>query len=77
MAVSQLLFKLSIRASNGSHKLLNVIKNPVTDYLPPNSHITLLSVTGRLVHTPEYIKTLPDTGSPAVFVAGAMAHGKV
>ena len=73
----QLLFKLSIRASNGSHKLLNVIKNPVTDHLPPNCHITLLSVTGRLVHLPEYIPKLPETGSPAVFVAGAMAHGKV
>jgi len=73
----QLLFKLSIRASNGAHKLLSVIKNPVTDHLPPNCHITLLSVTGRLVHLPEFIPSLPQTGSPAVFVVGAMAHGKV
>ena len=73
----QLLFKLSIRASNGSHKLLNVVKNPITDHLPPNCHITLMSVTGRLVHLPEYIPALPQNGSPAVFVAGAMAHGKV
>lgn len=30
----QLLHKLSIRSVNGSEKLLRVIKNPVTDYLP-------------------------------------------
>jgi rRNA small subunit pseudouridine methyltransferase Nep1 len=52
--MAQLLFKLSIRASNGPHKLLNVIKNPVTAHLPPNCRIHLLSVTGRLVSIPEY-----------------------
>lgn len=30
----QLLHKLSIRAVNGSEKLLKVIKNPITDHLP-------------------------------------------
>lgn len=72
----QLLFKLSIRASNGPHKLLSVIKNPVTDHLPPNCRKVLLSVTGRLVSTPEFVKTLPQDG-PTVFIVGAMAHGKV
>lgn len=43
----QLLHKLSIRAANGPHKLLKVIKNPIIDHLPPNARITLLSVTGR------------------------------
>lgn len=43
----QLLHKLSIRAANGPHKLLKVIKNPIVDHLPPNARITLLSVTGR------------------------------
>ena len=77
--MAQLLFKLSIRASNGPHKLLKVIKNPVTDHLPPNARIVLLSVTGRLTSMPEYVPTLPDTskGETVVFVAGAMAHGKV
>ena len=74
--MTQLLFKLSIRASNGPHKLLKVIKNPVTDHLPPNAHIYLLSVTGRLVSMPKIVPTLPSDG-PVVFVAGAMAHGKV
>ena len=75
--MTQLLFKLSIRASNGPTKLLNVIKNPVTDHLPPNSRIVLLSVTGRLVSMPELVPTLPTKDGPVVFVCGAMAHGKV
>lgn len=74
--MAQLLHKLSIRASNGPHKLLNVIKNPVTDHLPPDCRIVLLSVTGRLTSMADLIKTLPDD-RPIVFVAGAMAHGKV
>ena len=76
----QLLFKLSIRAANGTAKLLNVIKNPVTDHLPPNSRVVLLSVSGRLVSLPEFLPTLPGVGpggAPTVFVVGAMAHGKV
>lgn len=71
----QLLHKLSIRAANGPHKLLKVIKNPVTDHLPPNARTILLSVTGRLVSVPKYIPTLPDD-VPHVYVAGALAHGK-
>ena len=32
----QLLHKLSIRSDDGPQKLFRVIKNPVTDYLPPD-----------------------------------------
>uniref|UniRef100_A0A7S4EY60 Ribosomal RNA small subunit methyltransferase NEP1 n=1 Tax=Chrysotila carterae TaxID=13221 RepID=A0A7S4EY60_CHRCT len=74
--MTQLLFKLSIRASNGPQKLLKVIKNPVTDHLPPNARIICMSVTGKLVSLAEYIPSLPKD-CPIVFVAGAMAHGKV
>lgn len=74
--MTQLLFKLSIRASNGPQKLLNVIKNPITDHLPAGARIHLLSVQGRLASLPQLVPTLPD-GEPVVFVAGAMAHGKV
>ncbi|KYR02053.1 putative ribosome biogenesis protein [Tieghemostelium lacteum] len=35
----QLLNKLSIRATNGPDKLFKIIKNPVTDYLPPGCKI--------------------------------------
>jgi rRNA small subunit pseudouridine methyltransferase Nep1 len=75
--MAQLLFKLSIRASNGPTKLLKVIKNPVTDHLPAGSRIHLLSVTGRLASLPELVPKLPKGKGPAVFVCGAMAHGKV
>lgn len=75
--MQQLLHKLSIRASNGPTKLLNVIKNPITDHLPPNARIHLLSVTGKLTSLPELVPTLPGGKEPVVFVAGAMAHGKV
>merc|ERR1712166_558538 len=71
----QLLHKLSIRAANGPHKLLKVIKNPIVDHLPPNARITLLSVTGRLVSVPKFIPSLPDDVTH-VYVAGALAHGK-
>ena len=75
--MAQLLFKLSIRASNGPHKLLKVIKNPITDHLPPNARVHLLSVTGALTSLPEFVPKLPGGSEPVVFVAGAMAHGKV
>ena len=80
--MTQLLFKLSIRASNGSAKLLKVIKNPVTDHLPPNARICLLSVTGALTKMSDFVAKLPKGPggkglAPVVFVAGAMAHGKV
>jgi len=72
----QLLHKLSIRAANGPHKLLKVIKNPITDHIPPNSRIVSMSVQGRLVSVPKFIPTLP-ADVPHVYVAGAFAHGKV
>ena len=74
--MTQLLFKLSIRASNGPHKLLKVVKNPVTDHLPPNCRLVSLSYGGRLVSLPQYVPALPQD-VPIVFVAGAMAHGSV
>ena len=37
--MTQLLFKLSIRASNGPTKLLKVVKNPVTDPGGKNEHL--------------------------------------
>lgn len=33
----QLLHTLKIRSSDGNHTLLNVIKNPITKYLPANT----------------------------------------
>ncbi|KAF8350976.1 nucleolar essential protein 1 [Amanita rubescens] len=75
LMIVQLLHKLSIRGVNGPEKLLKVIKNPITDHLPPNTFKITLSgdaPTKRLSH---YLPTLPATHSIAVSV-GAMARGK-
>lgn len=71
----QLLHKLSIRGVNGPEKLLKVIKNPVTDHLPVNTIKLTLSGDSPTVRLSQYLPTLPETHSVAVFV-GAMARGK-
>ncbi|EIN04371.1 Nep1-domain-containing protein [Punctularia strigosozonata HHB-11173 SS5] len=71
----QLLHKLSIRGVNGPEKLLKVIKNPVTDHLPVNTIKLTLSGDAKTVRLSEYLRTLPETHSIAIFV-GAMARGK-
>ncbi|KAG8891838.1 Ribosomal RNA small subunit methyltransferase mra1 [Tulasnella sp. 403] len=71
----QLLQTMSIRGVNGSEKLLKVIKNPVTDHFPPNTYKITLSGDAQTVRVSEYLQTLPETHSIAVFV-GAMARGK-
>ncbi|KAG8927023.1 18S rRNA pseudouridine methyltransferase [Tulasnella sp. 418] len=70
----QLLHTLSIRGVSGSEKLLKVIKNPVTDHFPVNTYKITLSGDAPTVRLSEYLPTLPQTHSIAVFV-GAMARG--
>ncbi|KAK9824214.1 hypothetical protein WJX72_008575 [[Myrmecia] bisecta] len=73
----QLLQKLSIRATNASDKLLKVIKGPVTLHLPPNSRRVGFSHSApNIVTLKDFVTTLP-ADTPAVFVVGAMAHGKI
>ena len=71
----QLLHKLSIRGVQGSEKLLRVIKNPVTDHFPPNTHKITLSFDSPVQRLSSYLPTIPENHSIAVFV-GAMAHGQ-
>ncbi|CAL1701896.1 unnamed protein product [Somion occarium] len=71
----QLLHKLSIRGVNGPEKLLKVIKNPITDHLPPNTIKLTLSGDSPTMRLSKYLPTLPETHNIAVFV-GAMARGK-
>ncbi|XP_038702168.1 ribosomal RNA small subunit methyltransferase nep-1-like [Tripterygium wilfordii] len=73
----QLLQKLSITAASNREKLLRVIKNPVTQYLPLNSRKTGLSYSSeKLVDIQKYVATISDD-MDLVFVVGAMAHGKI
>ncbi|KAG7088621.1 hypothetical protein E1B28_012594 [Marasmius oreades] len=71
----QLLHKLSIRGVNGSEKLLKVVKNPVVDHFPPNTHKITLSGDAPIRRLSTYLPTIPETHNIAVFV-GAMARGK-
>ena len=58
----------------GSEKLLKVIKNPITDHLPVNSHKITFSFDAEPRKLTDYFKTIPDTHSIVVFI-GAMASG--
>ncbi|XP_054724438.1 ribosomal RNA small subunit methyltransferase NEP1-like [Uloborus diversus] len=70
----QLLFKLTIRAADGNHRLMKVIKNPITDHLPVGCKKICMSYNGEnTVHPRELV----PTDEPIVIVVGAMAHGKV
>jgi rRNA small subunit pseudouridine methyltransferase Nep1 len=69
----ELLHKFCIRASDSSHKLLKVIKNPIEDHLPTGCTKIATSFTGELVDP----RDLVPENSPTVIVIGAMSHGSV
>lgn len=71
--MAQLLTKLKIRAQESSDLLLKVVKNPITNHLPPNTLKIGTSTKARFVKLHEYVPTLPKT--PILFVIGAVAKG--
>ncbi|XP_057998600.1 uncharacterized protein LOC110667159 isoform X1 [Hevea brasiliensis] len=73
----QLLQQLSITAVGKREKLLRVIKNPVTQYLPVNSRKIGFSYSSeKLVKMNKYVAAVSDDVD-IVFVVGAMALGKI
>ncbi|KAM6597726.1 hypothetical protein CsatA_008250 [Cannabis sativa] len=75
--MSQLLQKLSIKDEKTHTKLLRVIKNPVTQYLPVNSHkIGFSSSSEKLIKMKDYVHKF-ESDRDIVFVVGVMAHGKI
>ncbi|XP_030495666.2 uncharacterized protein LOC115711464 [Cannabis sativa] len=75
--ISQLLQKLSIKDEKTHTKLLRVIKNPVTQYLPVNSHrIGFSSSSNKLIKMNDYVHNF-ESDRDIVFVVGVMAHGKI
>ncbi|KAI9753615.1 MAG: Elongation of fatty acids protein 2 [Chaenotheca gracillima] len=70
----QLLHRLSIRSTNSQEKLLKVIKNPITDHLPPNCRKVTLSYDAPVIRVKDYIADLGAKESICIFV-GAMAKG--
>ncbi|PGH10489.1 hypothetical protein AJ80_07533 [Polytolypa hystricis UAMH7299] len=71
----QLLHRLSIRSTNSQEKLLKVIKNPISDHLPPNCRKITLSYDAPVVRVHDYVESLGPKESICVFV-GAMAKGR-
>ncbi|KAL1554689.1 rRNA small subunit pseudouridine methyltransferase Nep1 [Salvia divinorum] len=67
---AQLLHKHHINASGSDEKLLRLIKNPVTKYLPANSRKIGFS------HSSEKLVDINEE-MDLVFVLGAMANGKM
>ncbi|KAL0286100.1 UNVERIFIED_CONTAM: Ribosomal RNA small subunit methyltransferase nep-1 [Sesamum calycinum] len=73
----QLLQKLHITAAGKGEKLLRVIKNPVTQYLPINSRkIGFSHSSEKLVDMYDYVGAI-NNDLDLVFVVGAMSHGKI
>jgi rRNA small subunit pseudouridine methyltransferase Nep1 len=73
----QLLQKLSIRASNGPDKLMRIVKQPVTRYLPLGARRIGMSYSApKVVQLSDYVAAA-GLSSTYVFVVGAMAHGKI
>ncbi|KAI9889371.1 MAG: 18S rRNA pseudouridine methyltransferase [Vezdaea aestivalis] len=70
----QLLHRLSIRSTSSQEKLLKVIRNPITDHLPPNCRKVTLSYDAPVVRVSDYVAQLGSKESICVFV-GAMAKG--
>ncbi|XP_060208205.1 uncharacterized protein LOC132635715 [Lycium barbarum] len=73
----QLLQKLNITAVGKREKLLRVIKNPVTQYLPIDCRkIGFSHSSEKLVDIQDYVNGI-NNDMNLVFVVGAMAHGKI
>ncbi|KAF2685677.1 Nep1-domain-containing protein [Lentithecium fluviatile CBS 122367] len=70
----QLLHRHQIRSTTSNEKLIQVIKNPITDHLPPNCRKVTLSFDAEVVRVRDYIHDLNKNESIAVFI-GAMAKG--
>ncbi|CAB4397578.1 Nep1-domain-containing protein [Rhizophagus irregularis] len=70
----QLLHKLSIHSVDGNEKLLRVIKNPITNYLPTSCVKLALSYDAQPVRLSRYLPTIPPDQSICIAI-GAMAHG--
>ncbi|WCJ33881.1 Ribosomal RNA small subunit methyltransferase NEP1 [Euphorbia peplus] len=75
--MAELLQKLSIKAKGKGGKLLRLVENPVTQYLPVNSRKIGLSYSSKkAVELRDYVNAI-NHDEDLVFVVGAMAHGKI
>lgn len=63
----QLLHKLSIKAVGSEEKLMNVIRNPITDHLPIKCRRIALSGDAPVVKMSDYVRTELNDNAPVVF----------
>lgn len=75
--MSVLLRKYKIRAKESSEVLLKVIKNPITDHLPPNPIIIELNEKSRLVDRDLFARNCTKEYNTIVFIVGAISKGDV
>jgi rRNA small subunit pseudouridine methyltransferase Nep1 len=71
----QLLRDLKIKSADGKETLLKIIKNPVTQYFPPNTIKLQTSVQGELTNINEYVKKV-KIDTPVAIMIGAHSHGQ-
>jgi len=71
----QLLHKLYIRSVDGPQKLFRVIKNPVTDYLPPDCLKLTLSFDAPVTRLETYLDSALRPNQSVCVAVGAMAKG--
>ncbi|KAJ1952088.1 18S rRNA pseudouridine methyltransferase [Dipsacomyces acuminosporus] len=72
----QLLHKMSIRSVNGHDRLLKVIKNPVSQYFPPDALKLTFSYDAPTVHLQTWLRRKVSPNQNIVVAIGALAHGK-
>ena len=75
--MAQCLTKLKVRAAAGSATLLNVVKNPVTDYLPLGTQIVGTSSKAELKSMKQYAEILSPKGTDKEFKSIAFVVGAV
>jgi rRNA small subunit pseudouridine methyltransferase Nep1 len=68
----QFLHKLKIRSADGQDMLLKVIRNPISQHLPPGAHCIGFSHHGAL-QSPQILATSLPSDKPIVLVFGAQA----
>jgi len=74
----QLLHKLCIRAADSSQKLLSVIRNPVSDHLPPGCVKLCTSFNSERISTiHDIVPPKAERARPIVLVVGAIARGQI
>jgi len=72
----QLLHKYHITAADSKVKLIKVIKNPVTDHLPPGCRKILMTYSSEKAPV-QPSSLVPETDEPICIVVGAIAKGAI